>query len=392
MRQRFRHPAPLRSPSCPFPSGHGHCLASAVNRPSGQRPAPRAFTLLELLVVIAIIGILAALLLPALQKTLIKARQTWCASNLRQMGIGLSGFAHDHQNQFPQQAARLVGGAAEAARSNLFLDGRFTVSVQVFGILSNELGSPKILGCPATRRAPVNFARIAPGDLGYGLSMSATLGDPLSVLAIDRNVDLARTRVATNRAGARPAEITWTPERHGNRGNALFGDAHVELRANLPVPAAAGPANGGSRGPTTGSGVGGGSGGPRYSPTTPNPPNPGGPAPRNPVGDPGGGNPSGNSGRPGLVAPRSGAGHSPALPAPASLTAPSANAPVQSGLSGTLAAVPAGNFSDGGGAEDEDSIQAVIRRSLLWLFLVIFLIGLAAVLFHAWQRYQALRS
>lgn len=362
-----------------------------MNRPSGQRPAPRAFTLLELLVVIAIIGILAALLLPALQKTLVKARQTWCASNLRQLGIGLSGFAHDHQNQFPQQAARLVGGAAEAARSNLFLDGRFTASVQVFGILSNELGSPKILGCPATRRAPVNFARIAPSELGYGLGMAAVLGDPLSVLAIDRNVDLARTRVATNRAGARPAEIAWTPERHGNRGNALFGDAHVELRANLPLPAWSGPARGGGRGPTAGSGGGGGGGGgSRYSPTAPGP-SPAGPAPRNPAGNPGGGSPSGNSGRPGFATPRKAVAYSPAVPAPANVPVPSMNASARPGPSATLAAAPAAGFSDGGGAE-EDSIQAMIRRSLLWLFLVIFLIGLAAVLFHAWQRYQALRS
>jgi prepilin-type N-terminal cleavage/methylation domain-containing protein len=83
---------------------------------TSRLPAKGAgFTLIELLVVLAVIGILTALLLPALAGAKQRARAVQCVNNLRQIGVLVRLYADDHGGRLPRARARPASQVPSAA-------------------------------------------------------------------------------------------------------------------------------------------------------------------------------------------------------------------------------------------------------------------------------------
>lgn len=176
-------------------------------RPGSSEQRSRiAFSLVELLVVIGIIGVLAALLMPALNRAKGKANDTKCISNLRQIGIALSTYADENQGKLPFAERRPT---TPVDPSHVF--------PRIVDVLSNHVGGAVVVfRCPKDR-----FGWFEKEGSSYEWNYQAN-GKPIVLPGVISGIQMTaeKARLMYDYENFHPGSTNGTK-------NVLHGDGHV---------------------------------------------------------------------------------------------------------------------------------------------------------------------
>ena len=124
----------------------------------GVRGVARAFTLLELLVVMAILGVLAALVLPAVARAKHKSLSTVCISNSRQIIQAIQLYASDHDHAYPLALYKPTGSAGPVFGFDDYIYGHLGTPLSTAEQESHAIPLAKrlrLLTCPADKAPPL---------------------------------------------------------------------------------------------------------------------------------------------------------------------------------------------------------------------------------------------
>jgi len=221
-----------------------------------------AFTLIELLVVIAIIAILAALLLPALNRAKAKAQRAACFNNQRQMSLALQMYSADNQERLPDngyadpsKGIRLWVGGYEHVSFEWYTNTQLLLNPQ-HAEFADYLKAVGVYRCP-TDRSKVEIAGVRHDKTrSYALNLYINWVAPVGPGANNVNSNYLRFYKQSDFAVANPTRIMTfvdtapaflchpgfvvvqdfanyyhLPAAHHDRGGTIsFADGHVEYK------------------------------------------------------------------------------------------------------------------------------------------------------------------
>ena len=217
----------------------------------------RGFTLIELLVVVAIIALLAAILFPVFSRARENARRTSCASNLKQIGLGIMQYVQDYDEYYPMSLNYGMDGAGGGSGVNadtLWPDmvEPYIKSTQVFFCPSSNYSS-RLNGNYGANYSVMPFSTTAVNQIKMSELQSASI----VYMIMDFGTYYARV---TNVSGSTGANWTYLPGlgdaggtcsvtavsgfdrigdcqsgRHFGGVNVAFADGHVKwLKSAVP--------------------------------------------------------------------------------------------------------------------------------------------------------------
>jgi prepilin-type processing-associated H-X9-DG protein/prepilin-type N-terminal cleavage/methylation domain-containing protein len=218
---------------------------------SGVRCAARnGLTMVELLVVICIIGMLVGLLLPAVQSARATARRTHCASNMRQVGLGILLFADAHRGKWPDTTHTTVPDpvTGEFLQAWIYTVGPYIESVDAIRIcpddllgqqrLQSRLTSYTLNGWLSSEANPsfdrlLRITEMSKSIIAFELSEKKGFDDPYADHVHSFNWFSASQKAKGRVFQGVSSEISV--DRHDGLANYLYADGHVEAIASEQI-------------------------------------------------------------------------------------------------------------------------------------------------------------
>lgn len=193
------------------------------DRRQAIRPTCGGFTLIELLVVISIIALLISILLPALSGARSSAEQIQCASNLRQLTLGMTAYADDYSRTYASAYLETINGS----------------DICWMNVTLSYANNTEAYDCPALPDRHWNGLVGNANNLGvsYGMNYSYWTGPPGGVgmgrvFATDADIKGPTDHIMLGDGSAIYYQYLQydygVTDRHLQSGNYSFVDGHVE--------------------------------------------------------------------------------------------------------------------------------------------------------------------